>query len=176
MIVPPDPTTGLDPQPGRPLRRRELPLLFCRPGRERLERLRELGGAVAIRRIVAVLDASQASRTVHRFAVALARSTQATLDLVGVLDAFSELFHRGNHALSDDPGGYLARVEAALDVAVRVTRCQGVPCSGRVLVGAPVLEISRYVLATEADLVLLSASVTSAVQLLRALPWRRQLL
>jgi hypothetical protein len=154
------------------VQRRHSPLLLCRPGRERLERRPELGGAVAIRRIVAALGPSQASRTVHRYAVALARTTEAALDLVVVVDGFTEIFHRGNRALVEEPDEYLVRVEAALMVAVRVTRGRGVRCTGSVLVGAPVVELTRHVLATDADLLLLGPSLTSAVQLARVLPWR----
>jgi nucleotide-binding universal stress UspA family protein len=155
---------------------REVALLFCRPGRERLERKPDLLGGGEIHRIVAALDASPASLTVHRFAVALARSTEAALDLVVVVDAFSEIFFHRNGALIDDPDGYLRKTQAALEVAVQVTRFRGVSCSGRVLVGAPPLELARHAVASGADLVLLSTSITSALHLQRSLPWRRHLL
>lgn len=120
------------------------------------------------RRIVVGLDFSPISEGARRLALGLARATGAVVDLVGVLDAFGELFVRHNDQLlagTEGPGSdgdaaveaLQAEIEEALVCRERLARTAGVRCEHTFLVGVPGLELGNHAIRTGADLIILGA-------------------
>jgi nucleotide-binding universal stress UspA family protein len=109
-------------------------------------------------RILLAQDAAAEGEKSGRLAEALARRSDALLDLVAVVDGFSEMFLRKNRALERDPDRYLRAIEASLEVRVALCRSRGIRCVGSLVVGAPALELARHAAATHADLIVLATS------------------
>ncbi|HEY8925487.1 MAG TPA: universal stress protein, partial [Polyangia bacterium] len=123
------------------------------------------------RRIIVGIDFSSVSEGARRLALGLARTTGAAVDLVGVLDAFDELFIRHNdHFLGagdagKDRGGdgdaavdaLQAEIEEALVCRERLARAAGIRCEHTFLAGVPGLALSDHAIRTGADLIVLGA-------------------
>jgi nucleotide-binding universal stress UspA family protein len=109
------------------------------------------------RRIIVAVDFSPGGERARAIAEALARSSDAVLDLVHVLDAFDHIFVRGHSELLADPDAVLAGVDRALESRARVARRAGVRCVANSLVGAPGVELSRHAARTRADLMVVGA-------------------
>jgi nucleotide-binding universal stress UspA family protein len=147
------------------------------------------------RRIVVGLDFSPISEGARRLALGLARATGAVVDLVGVLDAFGEIFVRhndrllaGTHGPAPDGDAALealqAEIEEALVCRERLARAAGVRCEHTFLVGVPGLELGNHAVRTGADLIILGAGgdeparfgwtwgARAADQILQAGKWR----
>jgi nucleotide-binding universal stress UspA family protein len=110
------------------------------------------------RRIIAAVDFSPGGERARAVAEALARSSDAVLDLVHVLDAFDHIFVRRQPELLDDADAVLAGVDRALDSRARTARLSGVRCVSSSLVGAPGIELSRHAVRTRADLMVVGAA------------------
>jgi nucleotide-binding universal stress UspA family protein len=123
------------------------------------------------RRVLLAQDLTPAFQAASQLAEAIARRSDAVLDVVTVIDGFREIFHRNNRALVQDPDRYLTAVRAALDVRVGSSRTRGVRCVGTLLVGAPALELARHAAFTGADLMVLTSPQVSA-RLAGSLRWR----
>jgi nucleotide-binding universal stress UspA family protein len=124
------------------------------------------------RRVLLAQDRPWAAERSGRLAEAIARRSDALLDVVVVVDGFSEIFLRKNRTLAQDPERYLAAVQAALDVRVATIRARGVRCVGTLLVGAPPLELARHAAASSADLIVLTSEPELVVWVQSALRWR----
>jgi nucleotide-binding universal stress UspA family protein len=158
---------------------------------------RFVGGRFPLRprRIVVGLDFSPISEGARRLALGLARATGAVVDLVGVLDAFGEIFVRHNDRLlagtqGPTPDGdaaldaLQAEIEEALVCRERLARSAGVRCEHTFLVGVPGLELGNHAVRTGADLIILGAGgdeparfgwtwgARAADQILQAGKWR----
>lgn len=123
-------------------------------------------------RIVLAQELTVGTEAAGRLAAALARRTDAILDVVAVVDAFSEVFQRRNPAAIRDPDRFLATMQALLDVQVLLNQQRGIRCVGHLLVGAPPLELARHATATRTDLMVLAWSPRTVAHLARALHWR----
>jgi nucleotide-binding universal stress UspA family protein len=123
-------------------------------------------------RILLAQDLSPGAEGSGRLAEALARRSDALLDVVVVVDGFSEIFLRKNRALAHDPERYLAAVQAALEVRVALSRARGVRCVGTLVVGAPSLELARHAAVTKADLIVLATSREVVLRVQTALHFR----
>lgn len=129
------------------------------------------GGRLPLRprRIVVGIDFSSVSEGARRLALGLARTTGAAVDLVGVVDAFEELFVRHNdHLLAgrgdrEDEGGdaavdaLQAEIEEALVCRERLARSAGIHCEHTLLAGVPGLALGDHATRTGADLIVLGA-------------------
>jgi nucleotide-binding universal stress UspA family protein len=122
-------------------------------------------------RILGVIEFDSDSEPTWRLAIRLARATDALLELVSVVDGFSEIFLRDNREISDDPDTFLAGRQLGLDVRVRRARAWGVRCIGSVLCGAPALEIPRHAARTAADLLVSPWAGGVSLQLNGEVPW-----
>jgi len=131
------------------------------------------GGRLPLRprRIIVGIDFSSVSEGARRLALGLARTTGATVDLVGVLDAFDELFVRHNDRLlgggtvedgvaSDGDAAVdalQAEIEEALLCRERLARSAGIRCEHTFLAGVPGLVLGEHAIRTGADLIVLGA-------------------
>jgi nucleotide-binding universal stress UspA family protein len=125
-----------------------------------------------LERIVLAQELTAGTEVASRLATALARRTDALLDVVAVVDAFSEVFDRRNQAAIRDPDRFLATMQTLLDVQVLLIRRRGIRCIGTLLVGAPPLELARHAAATKADLMVLGTSPQTVAHVGQALHWR----
>jgi nucleotide-binding universal stress UspA family protein len=150
-------------------RPRPTPFLLCRsdPGGEPAPRR---PAPFRLRRILAAVDFSPESERARRLAESVAASTDALLDLLCVVDAFTEIFCNDNRDLAENPDRFLSSTGIALEVLVRHARSQGIRCVGTLLVGAPALELARHAGRTGADLLVLT--LPRMVQVLRGRQWR----
>jgi hypothetical protein len=123
-------------------------------------------------RIILVQELTVGAEVASRLATALARRTDALLDVVAVIDAFSEVFERRNREAIRDPERFLATIQTLLDVQVHLIRRQGVRCVGTLLVGAPPLELARHAAVTHTDLMVLRSAPRTVAHLEEALHWR----
>jgi hypothetical protein len=124
------------------------------------------------RRLLLALGPSQFVDHARRLTAALTRSTDVMIDLVCLVDGFAEVFHAHNPTLLADPDGWLAHIDDVVQAMAIRTRMQGVACQGQVLVGAPAIELDRYVQQSGADLLLLGGHIPGAAARLVALRWR----
>jgi nucleotide-binding universal stress UspA family protein len=104
------------------------------------------------RRIIAAVDFTPAGERAREVALALARASDAVLDLVHVLDAFDLIFVRRQPDLLAEPEAVLAGIDVALRSRALAARREGVRCVWTSLVGAPGLELGRHATRTGADL------------------------
>jgi len=132
---------------------------------------RFVGGRLPLRprRIIVGIDFSSVSEGARRLALGLARTTGAAVDLVGVLDAFDELFVRHNDQLlgggragTDLDGdaavdALQAEIEEALVCRERLARAAGIRCEHTLLAGVPGLALSDHAIRSGADLIVLGA-------------------
>jgi hypothetical protein len=131
-------------------------------------------GALAghFQRIILVQELTVGAEVASRLAVALARRSDAVLDVVAVIDAFSEVFQRQNREAIRAPERFLSTIQTLLDVQVQIIRRRGVRCVGTLLVGAPPLELARHATASQADLMVLRSTPQTVTHLEEALHWR----
>jgi len=131
------------------------------------------GGRLPLRprRIIVGIDFSSVSVGARRLALGLARTTGAAVDLVGILDAFDELFVRHNDrllggrameegtALDGDAAvdALQAEIEEALLCRERLARSAGIRCEHTFLAGVPGLVLGEHAIRTGADLIVLGA-------------------
>ena len=131
------------------------------------------GGRLPLRprRIIVGIDFSSVSEGARRLALGLARTTGAAVDLVGILDAFDELFVRHNDrllggrameegtALDGDAAvdALQAEIEEALLCRERLARSAGIRCEHTFLAGVPGLVLGEHAIRTGADLIVLGA-------------------
>jgi hypothetical protein len=134
--------------------------------------LRRVGGTRRLQRIVAVVDLSARSERTRALATGLARSAEALLDLVFVVDGFAEIFARHNQALTDNTDRFLASVRMALELQTRHARAQAVRCIGTMLMGHPALELPRHALRTDADLLMIPSGHEACASLRQEREWR----
>jgi nucleotide-binding universal stress UspA family protein len=132
---------------------------------------RFVGGRLPLRprRIIVGIDFSSVSEGARRLALGLARTTGAAVDLVGVLDAFDELFVRRNDQLMGGGGAGMdvdsdaavdalqADIEEALLCRERLARAAGIRCEHTFLTGVPGFALSDHAIRTGADLIVLGA-------------------
>jgi nucleotide-binding universal stress UspA family protein len=123
-------------------------------------------------RIMLVQELTVGAEVASRLATALARRTDALLDVVAVIDAFSEVFAHRNREAIRDPERFLSTIQTLLDVQVHMIRRQGIRCVGTLLVGAPPLELARHATASHADLMVVRSTAQTVAHLERALEWR----
>jgi nucleotide-binding universal stress UspA family protein len=135
------------------------------------------------RRIIAAVDFTPAGERAREVALALARASDAVLDLVHVLDAFDHIFVRKQADLLAEPEAVLAGIDVALRSRALAARREGARCVWTSLVGAPGLELARHATRTGTDLLAIggprdardfaSGWGTRALEQLLALPrWR----
>jgi nucleotide-binding universal stress UspA family protein len=123
-------------------------------------------------RVILVQELTVGAEVASRLATALARRSDAVLDVVAVVDAFSEVFLRRNREVMRDPERFLSTIQTLLDVQVQMTRRRGVRAVGTLLVGAPALELARHVRSSGADLMVLRSAPATVAHLEGALHWR----
>jgi nucleotide-binding universal stress UspA family protein len=138
------------------------------------------------RRIIVGVDFSSASDAVMGLVLGIAATTDAAVDLVYVLDGFTEAFIRGHHALLDRVDAILEAAERALRIRKEAAAAQGARCTATTLVGAPGIELTRHAEKTGADLLVLGLSsepggrlgrawsTDAALQILRAGTWHER--
>jgi nucleotide-binding universal stress UspA family protein len=107
------------------------------------------------RRILVVVDFSEASEDARRFASAIAIASDAVIDFVHVFDAFTEVFVRKNVYGLDEVEKMMAAIERALSRRAGLARSVGVRATHTRLVGAPGLELPTHATSTGADLIVL---------------------
>jgi nucleotide-binding universal stress UspA family protein len=125
-----------------------------------------------VRRVLLAQDLRPGAEAGGRLAESIARRSGALLDVVAVVDGFSEIFLHENRALIADPDRYLHALQAALEVRVALARLRGVRCLGTLLVGAPPLELARHAAGSGADLMVLTSSRETLVRVQSTLRWR----
>lgn len=136
------------------------------------------------RKIVVGVDFSPASESARRLAVGIARASGGSVDLVGVLDAFSQTFEPTDRDLVSSPDLEATFIDDALVRRVSLALAEGVPCVRTSLIGVPGRELAEHALRTNADLIVLGVGAeqttrfgrpwgrTAAEQILRAGRWR----
>jgi hypothetical protein len=167
-----DPTAQAFPSDGHPDSPEPArPLAFYRPAHARGGD----GGTVVgppFRHLVLALEPAQIVDHARRLTAALTRSRSLTIALVCLIDGFGEIFAAHNPALLADPDGYLARIDEVVQALAGAIRAAGVSCAAEVLVGAPALELARYLERTDADLLLLGRDIPGASARLTTRRWR----
>jgi nucleotide-binding universal stress UspA family protein len=107
------------------------------------------------RRIAVGIDFSPASEAARRLAAGIAASSQALLDLVHVMDAFTEVFIHENRRVIERSDSMPHEIERALAHRQQLALADGVRCVYTNLAGAPGVELGRHATATSADLIVL---------------------
>jgi nucleotide-binding universal stress UspA family protein len=123
------------------------------------------------RRIIVGVDFSPASESARRLAVGIARASGGTVDLVGVLDAFSQTFEHTDEDLASSPELVATFIDDALIRRVALALAEGVPCVRTSLLGVPGRALAEHALATDADLIVLGVGAQQATRFGR--PWGR---
>jgi hypothetical protein len=132
----------------------------------------QVAARASVRRVLLAQDLGVSGVGGGQLAEALARRSNALLDVVAVVDGFTEIFHKDNAAMARDPDQYLASVGTALDVCVGAYRARGVRCTGTLVVGEPSSELLRHAAGTRPDLLVLSCAPEIVGRVQTALRWR----
>jgi nucleotide-binding universal stress UspA family protein len=139
-----------------------------------------------VRRIMVGADFSPASDAAMGVVFGIAATTGTVVDLVHVLDGFTEAFVHGDRPLLDHVDAILARVAGALRARMTAAASEGVRCVSTSLAGAPGIELTRHARRTGADLLVLGVgretsgplgrawSAEAAVQVLRTGSWHQR--
>jgi nucleotide-binding universal stress UspA family protein len=124
------------------------------------------------RRIMVLIEFTPASEVACQMGIGLARKTGSLLELVCVLDAFTELFQHQNAGLALHPEDWLAVLGAALAVRAAPGLEAGVPTLTTTLVGAPALELVRHARSTGAAVVIVGINNATSTHSTRAMSVR----
>ena len=114
------------------------------------------------------VDFSQASDAAMGLVFGIAATTGTVVDLVHVLDGFTEAFVLGDRTLLDHVDATLALVGRELRARTVAAASDGVRCVSTSLVGAPGIELTQHARRTGADLLVLGLGVETRGPLGRA--------
>lgn len=109
------------------------------------------------RRIIVCLDLSTECDDALQSVAAVAADTDVMLELVYIIDVFTEAFVQSNGRRSSGSALSKGKLTRALRDRLETLRAWRVRCAGSVLVGLPALALARHVERTAADLVVLGS-------------------
>ena len=111
--------------------------------------------ALRPKRIVVGMDFSPASESARRLAFGIALAADALVDIVHVLDAFTEAFLHKNPDVLATGDALLIEIDQSLARRQRMAQSQGIRCVHTSLVGAPGIELAIHAAITRTDLIVL---------------------
>ena len=183
---PPRPRPRVTDAPKRAKRRASIPLgADMLPSHLRMAvPPRRPQASTRFRRIIVGLDFSAECDDALQSLAAVAAGTDVMLDLVYVIDVFTETFVQSNGRRNGGSAVSKGTIKRALRDQLETLRASRVQCASSILVGLPALAIARHVERTAADLVVLGSQHRArhapptwvglaATRLLRDPAWRR---
>jgi nucleotide-binding universal stress UspA family protein len=141
------PRPRAEPDPGKPVRRARKMRVAMRDDVGRTPR--------PVRRILVCVDFSPAADTALTGVLAAAAGRAMLIELVYVVDVFTEMFVLGNMRPPRGPDVAGRDIHAALSARVQAARAQGARCISTILVGLPGLALLNHADRTDADLLVL---------------------
>jgi nucleotide-binding universal stress UspA family protein len=108
-----------------------------------------------IRRVIVGVDFAPSTERALSMVSRAVGATDTAMELVYVVDVFTEMFVLGNTSLRRHPRQLRRNLHAMLSRRVAAARDQGASCSSTILVGLPGLALVRHAERTDADALVL---------------------